>query len=49
MALALQTSVLGVKILHSTAEVPDNMKGIGVRGCARNDCRCVRRRNTDCQ
>ena len=30
MDLALQTSVLGVKTLHSTAG-----------GCARNDCRCV--------
>ena len=50
MDLALQTSVLGVKTLHSMAEVPDNNynyydKGIGVRaggGCARNDCRCAR-------
>ena len=54
MDLALQTSVLGVKTLHSTAEVRDNNydKGIGVRaggGCARNDCRCARRRNTECQ
>ena len=44
MDLALQTSVLGIKTLHSTAEVPENNydKGIGVRaggGCARNDCR----------
>ena len=30
MDLALQTSVLGVKTLHSTAG-----------GCARNDCRCA--------
>ena len=40
MDLALQTSVLDVKTLHSTTEVPDNDKGIGVRaggGCARND------------
>ena len=45
MDLALQTSLLGVKILHSTAEVPDNDKGIEVRaggGCARNECRCAR-------
>ena len=44
MDLALQASVLGVKTLHSTAEVPDNDKDIGVRvggGCARNDCRCA--------
>ena len=40
MDLALQMSLLGVKTLHSTAEVPDNMtidKGIRVRaggGCA---------------
>ena len=40
MDLALQTSVLGVKTLHSTAEVPDNMtKGIGVRA---GGCRCAR-------
>ena len=47
MDLALQASLLGIKTLHSTAEVPDNIydKGIGVRaggGCARNDCRCAR-------
>ena len=44
MDLALQTSLLGVKTLHSTEEVPDD-KGIGVRAggvCARNDCRCAR-------
>ena len=44
MDLALQTSVLGIKTLHSTAEVPDNYdKGIGVKaggGSARNNCRC---------
>ena len=43
MNLALLTSVLGIKTLHCTAEVPDNNnndKGIGVRvggGCARDD------------
>ena len=33
--LALQTSVLGIKTLHSTAEVTDNKAG---GGCAMNDC-----------
>ena len=31
MDLALQTSMLGFNTLHSTAEVPDYDKGIGVR------------------
>ena len=42
--LALLTSVLGVKTLHSMAEVPDINydKGIGGESCARNNCRCMR-------
>ena len=50
MDLALQTSVLAVKTLHSTADKMIKGSGESCRGgCARNDCRCARRRNTECQ
>ena len=45
MDLAIQTSLdlLGVKTLHSMAEVPDSIHWVRAGGgCARNDCRCAR-------